>query len=641
MSDHYRRARPVARSSRSAPVRPDQRRGGAHARGARAGRVHSGRAPSRPAHSRSGRMSLVMPLADSQKRLRILLLVLGIVASVCAGRLVQFQGLDPQAYAATAAKQMTRSVPIAATRGTITDRNGTALAITSPAVMITADPTLLDTSDAAKNRVQQVADLLMKHVGGDRDAYVAALTRPDTRYSIVARKVPAAAYHRFAAELSSAKIYGVFRESDPIRTYPEKTAAAAVVGFVGADSMGQGGLEYALNTQLAGTPGQESYEASPAGYRIPLGSNVIEPPLDGASYELTLDTELQVITERALTATVRQSQARSGMAIAMDIKTGEVLAMANAPGFDPNDVSAARSEDLFNRAVTQAYEPGSVQKVLTMAALLDAGVVAPDTRLVVPPNIQSGDHLVRDVWQHGYANATARGVLAYSSNIGTIMMTRQMDVAAYRDALARFGLGRPTGIELPGEASGFLPPADMPGYTRDQVSFGQGLAVTSIQNAAAIAGVLNDGVYNAPTILRSAKDADDSPVAVRRGEPRRIVSSETSKGVASMMESVVGPGAFGEALAMDEYRVGGKTGTSENYDAEKGAYSGYTSSFVGMAPAENPRILTYVVVEDPTNGHTGGAIAGPVAWDMLRTSLPRYGVPPSTGSRPAKDQLTW
>lgn len=582
-----------------------------------------------------------MPLADSQKRLRILLLVLGIVASVCAGRLVQFQGLDPQAYAATAAKQMTRSVPIAATRGTITDRNGTALAITSPAVMITADPTLLNTPDADKNRVQQVADLLMKHVGGDRDAYVAALTRPDTRYSIVARKVPAAAYHRFAAELSSAKIYGVFRESDPIRTYPEQTAAAAVIGFVGADSMGHGGLEYALNTQLAGTPGREMYEASPAGYRIPLGSNMIEPPADGASYQLTLDTELQVITERALTATVRQSRARSGMAVAMDIKTGEVLAMANAPGFDPNDVSAARSEDLFNRAVTQAYEPGSVQKVLTMAALLDAGVITPDTRLVVPPNIQSGDHVVRDVWQHGYANATARGVLAYSSNIGTIMMTRQMDTAAYRDALARFGLGRPTGIELPGEASGFLPPANMPSYTRDQVSFGQGLAVTAIQNAAAIAGVLNDGVYNSPTIVRSGKGADGSPVAVRRGESRRIVSSETSKGVASMMESVVGPGAFGEALAMDEYRVGGKTGTSENYDAEKGAYSGYTSSFVGMAPAENPRILTYVVVEDPTNGHTGGAVAGPVAWDMLRTALPRYGVPLSTGSRPAKDQLTW
>lgn len=587
------------------------------------------------------RPPLVMPLADSRKRLNALLLVLGIVASICAGRLIQFQGLDPQAYAATAAKQMTRSVPIAATRGTITDRNGAVLAVTSPAVMITADPTLINNPEPDKNRVQEVTETLMRHVGGDRDAYVRALTKPDTKYSIVARKVPAAAYHRFADELSEKKIYGVFRESDPIRTYPEKSTAAAVVGFVGGDSNGQGGVEWHLNTQLAGTPGREMYEASPAGYRIPLGSNMIEPPVDGVSYQLTLDTELQMVADRKLAETMEQSEAKSGMAIAIDIKTGEVLAMANAPGFDPNNVSRASNESLALRAVTQAYEPGSVQKVLTMAALLDAGFITPETRLVVPPNIQSGDGIVRDVWKHQYANATARGVLAYSSNIGTIMMTREMDTAAYRDALVRFGLGSPTGIELSGEASGYVPPADMPGYTRDQISFGQGLSVTAIQNAAAIAGILNGGVYNPPTILRSATDAAGNPVAIERREPRQIVSADTSKQVASMMESVVGPGAFAESMAMEEYRVGGKTGTSENYQVDLGAYSGYTSSFVGMAPAENPRILTYVVVEEPQNGHTGGAVAGPVAWDMLRTALPRYGVPPSTGARPTEEQLTW
>ncbi|WP_432559191.1 peptidoglycan D,D-transpeptidase FtsI family protein [Granulicoccus sp. GXG6511] len=582
-----------------------------------------------------------MPLANSTQRLRVMLLVLGIVASVCAGRLVQIQGLDAPAYAATASKQLTRSVPIAATRGTITDRDGVVLAVTSPAVMITADPTLINNPEPDKNRVEQVTQLLMKHVGGDRDAYVKALTRPNTRYSIVARKVPAAAYHRFAQELSSESIYGVFRESDPIRTYPERESAAALVGFVGADSNGQGGLEFTLNKQLAGTAGREMYEASPAGYRIPLGSNVIEHPSDGVSYQLTIDADLQAMTERKLAETVAESEARSGMAIAMDIKTGEVLAMANAPSFDPNNVATARSEDLFNRAVTQAYEPGSVQKVITMAALMDAGLITPDTRLIVPPNIQSGGSVVRDVWKHGYANVTARGVLAYSSNIGTIMMTRQMDTAEYRESLVRMGLGQRTGIELPGEATGFIPPADMPGYTRDQISFGQGLSVTAIQNAAAVAGILNGGVYNPPTVLRSATDVDGNPVPIERRESRRVVSPETSRGVASMMESVVGPGAFAGSMAMDEYRVGGKTGTSENFDVELGAYSGYTSSFVGMAPAEDPRILTYVVVEDPQNGHTGGAVAGPVAWDMLRVALPRYGVPASTGSRPTEEMLKW
>ncbi|MDO5500195.1 MAG: penicillin-binding protein 2, partial [Propionibacteriaceae bacterium] len=461
------------------------------------------------------------------------------------------------------------------------------------------------------------------------------------RYSIVARKVPAAAYHRFAEELSDASIYGVFRESDPIRTYPEHNSAAALVGFVGADSNGQGGVEFSLNSQLAGKSGREMYEASPAGYRIPLGTNMIEPPSDGVSYQLTIDTDLQEMTERRLGEVVADSNAKSGVAVAIDIKTGEVLAMANAPGFDPNNIAGARSEDLFNRAVTQAYEPGSVQKVLTMAALLDAGLITPETRLIVPPTIQSGDGRVKDVWKHEYANVTARGVLAYSSNIGTIMMTREMDTAAYRQKLLDFGLGRPTGIELPGEAAGYLPAPDMPGYTRDQVSFGQGFSVTAIQNAAALAGVLNGGVYNPPTVLRSATDAAGEPVPIERRESRRVISPDASRQVASMMESVVGPGGFGEHLSMEDYRVGGKTGTSENFDVELGRYAGFTSSYVGMGPAENPRILTYVVVEAPEGGHTGGAVAGPIAWDMLRVALPRYGVPPSTGSGPTEEQLEW
>lgn len=591
---------------------------------------------------RGHRPPLRMPLGAADKRLRVALLVLAIVVSICGGRLLQLQGFDSNAYAATAAAQMTRTVAMPAVRGTITDRNGAVLADTAAAVMITADPTLINTTDPKTNRVNQVADLLVKYVGGKRDDYLKALTKPDTKYSVVARKVPAAAYQRLALELSSASIYGIFRESDPIRSYPEKSTAAAVVGFVGGDSKGQGGLEYSMNAELSGTPGKEMYESSPSGYRIPLGTNVVTPPTDGTNYQLTLDSELQLIAERKLAQTVEESKARSGTAITMNIKTGEVLAMANVPTFDANNAAGARSEDLFNRAVTQAYEPGSVQKILTMSALMDAGLVEPDTRLVVPPSIKSGDGVVKDVWQHGYAQVTARGAFTYSSNIGTIMMTRKMDTAAYRDALLRLGLGKPTGIELPGEAAGYVPPADMPGYTRDQIAFGQGLSVTAIQNAAAIAGVLNNGVYNPPTIIKGATDANGNQVPTPpREQPRRVVSEQTSKNIASMMESVVGPGGFAGSMAMDEYRIGGKTGTSEVYDAEKGKYEGFISSFASMAPAEDPQILTYVVVNDPTKGYTGGAVAGPVAYDVMRTALPRYGVLPSTGKRPTESQLTW
>ncbi|NNG18572.1 penicillin-binding protein 2 [Naumannella sp. ID2617S] len=585
------------------------------------------------------RPPLRIPLGRGDLRIRVALIVMAIVVSVCAGRLLQLQAFDSKAYAAKAAEQMTRTVAVPASRGTITDRNGAVLADTAAAVLVTADPTLIN--DPRKNRVEEVADLLVRHVGGTREDYRAALTKPDTRYSVVARKVPAAAYHRLAQDLSAARIYGVFRESDPIRTYPEKSSAAAVVGFVGADSKGQGGIEYSMNRELSGTAGKEMYEASPSGYRIPLGANMISPASNGNNYQLTLDTELQMIAERKLAQAVEEAKAKSGTAITINIKTGEVLAMANVPTFDANNAASARSEDLFNRAVTQAYEPGSVQKVLTLSALMDAGLIAPDTRLVVPPSLKSGDGVIKDVWAHGYANVTARGVLAYSSNIGTIMMTRKMDTPAYREALSRFGLGQPTGIELPGEATGFLPPADMPGYTRDQIAFGQGLSVTAIQNAAAIAGILNGGVYNPPTIIKSATDADGHPIAVPRKESRRIVSEQTSKSMSSMMESVVGPGGFAQDMNFPEYRLGAKTGTSEVYNTQLGRYDGYVSSFVNMAPAEDPQLLTYVVVDQPKAGYTGGAIAGPVAYDVMRVALPRYGVLPSTGKRPTESELTW
>ncbi|WP_460742581.1 peptidoglycan D,D-transpeptidase FtsI family protein [Mariniluteicoccus endophyticus] len=628
-------SRPTSRTSRtSRPARPQSGRTRRDPRAA--ARVRSARRGQRP--------PLRIPLADGRRRVRVVVLALAVIMSFCGARLLQLQGFDSQANAAEAARRMTQTMKLPATRGQITDRYGTILAETAPAVLVFCDPQLINPPPGTKgpngkempNHVDEVADLLMKHIGGVRDDYVKALTKPaPSRYSVLARKVPAATYQRLAADLNDRDIYGVARESDPIRTYPEKETAAALIGFVGADNKGLGGVELSMNKEMAGTDGKEIFEAS-KGYRIPLGSNVVTPPADGTSYQLTIDTELQQVAERSLAAQVKQANARSGTAITMNIKTGEVLAMANVPTFDPNTPATARSEDMFNRSITQAFEPGSVQKVLTMAALIDSGHATPDTKLVVPPSIKSGGGVVKDVWYHGYANATARGVLMYSSNIGTIMLTRQMPTAQYREYLKNFGLGQPTGIELPGEGTGFLPPADMNDAVRDQISFGQGLSVTALQNAAALSGVLNGGVYNQPTILKSATDANGNAVPLPPREKRRVVSEATSKDVASMMETVVGPDGFAKEFKMAEYRIGGKTGTSENFDAKLGKYSGYTASFVGMAPADDPQILTYVVVDDPKNGHTGGAIAGWPQYEIMRTALPRYGVPLQTTPPPAR-----
>lgn len=618
------------------------------------GRSSTGRAAvaNRVRAARRGhRPPLRIPLGNGQARVRAGIIGLAVIMSFFGVRLLQLQGLDAQANAAKAAESMTQTVRLPPSRGQITDRFGTVLAETEPAVLVVCDPTLVNPAPGAKdpangrpmtNHVDAVADLMVKHVGGAREDYVKALTKPNTRYSIVARKVPAAAYLRLAADLVAADIYGIARESDPLRVYPEKDVAASLVGFVGADNRGLGGLELSMNKEMSGTEGKEIYEAS-KGYRIPLGANVVTPPVNGTNYQLTIDAELQTMAERSLAQTVKDSGARSGTAITMNIKTGEVLAMANVPTFDANQPQGARSEDMFNRAITQAYEPGSVQKVLTMAALVDSGNATADTRLVVPPSIQTGGSVVKDVWQHGYANVTARGVLMYSSNIGTIMLTRQMDKAKYQQYLSSFGLGRPTGVELPGEGAGFLPPPDMKDAVRDQIAFGQGLSVTALQNAAAISGVLNGGVYNRPTILRSASDANGNAISLPAREPRRIVSEATSKQIASMMETVVGPDGFAKEFKFPEYRMGGKTGTSENYDVKAGKYQGYTASFIGMAPADDPQILTYVVVDSPTNGHTGGGVAGPSYSDIMRTALPRYGVPlqSTPPSRPTLKGYEW
>ncbi|MGO1975319.1 MAG: peptidoglycan D,D-transpeptidase FtsI family protein [Propionibacteriaceae bacterium] len=587
----------------------------------------------RPAAKRSvakgRRKTTRIPLAGHTARLRVVLVVMAIAISLCAGRLLQLQGFDSSAYAATAARQMTTSLPLLPARGELTDRNGSVLAGTEPAVAITADPVHTGKNAAA------IADVLVAHLDGDRDDYIERLSTPDTRFVYVQKKVPAAAYSRIATELNDKDLYGVFRESDPIRTYPNKSVGSGVVGFVGADGSGLGGFEYSMNDELTGTEGLEVYEASPNGNKIPLGTSVVTPAENGTNYELTLDSELQWTAEKRLQQQIKSAQAESGFVVVMSVKSGEVLAMANAPGYDPSAPGEADPADLSNRIVSDAYEPGSVQKVLTMSALIDQGLMSADTKVEVPGKLKSADTTITDVWSHGTMRLTARGILAQSSNIGTVLLARQSSKSKLLDYFQKFGLGQPTGIQLPGESAGYLPDAKMPDYTRDQISFGQGMSVSGIQMAAAIAGVVNDGVYNEPTIIRSATKSDGTKVPVDREEPQRVVSSETSAEIRSMMESVNGEGGSGEPLALTDYRSGGKSGTAERVDPECGCYRGYTASFLGMAPAEDPEILTYVVLQNPKAGNSGGKYAGPVYQDVMEYAMPRYSVLPSTSKGPS------
>lgn len=615
----------------SRPARPSAQ----HDRGERILRDGSRVAP-RPSRSRVNPpartlhvlSTIRLPLASSPRRLHAVLIIMAMGLSLCAGRLLQLQGFDSASYAASSAEALTRTLPLLPARGEITDRNGLVLASTEPAVAVTADPTLL--TGGKVPRVAEAATVLSGYLQMPESELMPLLTKPNTHFVYVKKKVPALTYSALAADLARRQIYGVFRESDPIRSYPNGSVGASVVGFVGADGKGLAGLELSYNSELGGTEGKESYESSPNGSRIPLGQSSMTPAVNGLSYQLSIDSELQWAAERRLAAQVKKSRADSGFAIVMDVKTGQVLAMANAPTLDAANPLVAKAADRGNRAISAPYEPGSVQKVLTSAALIDSGTATPDTKVIVPNRLASGDGLIKDHVEHPTKRYYMRGVVADSSNIGTALLTRQLSKQKLHDYLTSFGLGAKTGIELPGESGGIMPSADLTDSQRDQIAFGQAIAVTGIQEAAAIAGIVNGGVYNPPTVIKGVTDAAGKPVDVARQPPRRIISQQSSDEVRELMQAVIDSPNGQKNLKLDAYQTGGKTGTAERADPKLHRYKGYVTSYAGFAPLDDPQILTYVVVDNPRAGDTGTTVANPVYEDLMNFALPRYSVPPNT-----------
>ncbi len=589
-----------------------------------------------------------LPMGRPYVRIQIALIVLGMLGSILVVRAVQVQGLDGAAYAAQAARQMSVTRAIIASRGTITDRSGQVLAVSEPAVNVIADPTQIATngklekSMTAKDKDKAAAGpgvisgILAKHMGGDPAAYVEALTRSGTKYSIVAKQVPRYTYLKISQDMAAAGYVGLFTESNPIRTYPNGSLASNVVGFVNAEGDGAGGLEYQLDAQLSGIDGSEAYQTSPVG-KIATGTNVLVPAQNGVDYQTTLDAGLQYAVERRLQEAVDSAKAASGIVIVSNVKTGELLALANYPSYDANAPGKANTADLGNRAATDPYEPGSVQKVLTMAALLDQGLITPDTKVKVPSFILSGGRPIKDAFSHNDINLTARGVVANSSNIGTVMLARQMDKQVLVQYLANFGLGKKTQMAWPGESAGSIPGADIADHTRDQISFGQGLSVTALQEAAAVAAVTNGGIYRTPTIIKSATTSDGKAMPVPQPEERRVISAEASAQVLDMMESVVASKVGKNRFPIEGYRMAAKSGTAERVDPTCKCYNGYVASFVGVAPVEAPELLVYVVIDRPTAGQIQGSqVAAPVVKDIMKIALPRYGVQPSAGAAPER-----
>ncbi|MZD04043.1 cell division protein [Streptomyces sp. SID5785] len=647
---------------------PPRRRVPAPARPAGTGRPGPQRRPgpgSRPPVRRprpSGpKGAAPLRLGSPRPRLRMVSLGLTLVLLVFVVRLLQVQGVDANAYAAKAELNRYVSHTIAAERGGITDRSGVALATSVDAYDITADPTLFtEKVTGVKDAPEQAAALLSPVLGVETDTLVKRLRTKDTRYvRLAARRTPqvwkqikdlrSALNDKANAEGREAGVLaGVLADPSSKRVYPNGDLAAGMLGWVNAAGKGGGGLEQQLDKELAGKAGKIRYAQS-GGRQVPTAGSTEQPAVAGADVELTIDRDIQWAAQKAISEQVAKSRADRGYVIAMDTKTGEILAMANAPGFDPNDLSDANPSALGNAAVQDAFEPGSTAKVMSMAAVLEENVATPSTHVTVPNRLHRGDRLFQDDVDHDTWHLTLNGVLAKSSNIGTILATGELgktQSAANRTLysyLRKFGIGRQSGLGFPGETAGILAqPATWSTSQQYTIPFGQGFSVNALQAASVYQTVANGGVRIEPTLVRGTTGPDGKFAPAPAPKKNRVVSARTAGTVAQMLESVVDDEeGTGTKARIPGYRVAGKTGTANRVDPATGRYKGYTSSFAGFAPADKPRVAVYCAIQNATKGsYYGGQICGPIYKQVMEFALKTLQVPP-TGAKSARLPVTF
>ena len=564
-------------------------------------------------------------IAPSPRRLTAAFVALAIVFGLFTVRLVQLQGLDASRYASAAASERLRVISLPSVRGPILDRNGVPLATTVDAVDLIVDQTQLSNPAAA---ALQLAGLL------DRDPaeLQAAMTGQDP-YVPLQRTVDGPVW----SSIRDLGIEGLYSEPSADRAYPAGTVAGNVIGFTGSNgepgeddrTVGLAGLEASFEDVLAGEPGSLRYERDSAGRAIPLADQLRVDPVPGQGLKLTIDRDIQWMVENALAAKVKEARAAAGSAIVLDPATGEILALADAPLVDPSDVDAIAAEDRGSRAVSAPYEPGSVQKVITMAAAVDSGDVDPDDVFTVPDSIKRdgwptpiSDFAPHETWQ-----LTPAGVLAKSSNVGTILAAEKMDKDVMRDYLVAFGYGEQVGLGMPGEEPGLMP-EEWSDLRRDTISYGQGIATTIVHLASAYGAIANDGLRVPARLVDAVVDDEGIERPLAHGDPVQVVSPETAQAVTTMMEAVTAEGGTASNVVVDGYRLAGKTGTAERLN-EAGSVVGYTATFAGFAPADDPQLVVVVSIHDPQRGRYGGQLGGPVFADVMKFALPRLGIPPS------------
>uniref|UniRef100_UPI0018F71B83 peptidoglycan D,D-transpeptidase FtsI family protein n=1 Tax=Streptomyces sp. N35 TaxID=2795730 RepID=UPI0018F71B83 len=591
-------------------------------------------------------------LGSPRPRLRLVSLGLTLVLLAFVVRLVQVQAVDASVYASKAEQNRYFSSTLAATRGQITDRNGYELATSVDAYDITADPKMFSAeATETKDAPEQAAALLAPILGKDAADLADKLKNHKKRYALLARRQTPQVWNQIK-DLKSALadknpetggvLAGIFQEPSSKRLYPNGDLAAGILGWVNAEGKGGGGVESQLDKDLAGEDGMITYAQS-GGRRVPTAGSSETPAVPGSDVELTLDRDIQYVAQKAIEDQVAKSKADRGYVVVQDTKTGEILALANAPGFDPNDLSKASVKNLGNPALQDAYEPGSTSKLISMAAVLEEKAAAPGTHVTVPNRLHRGDRLFRDDIDHETWYLTLSGVLAKSSNIGTILATQQLGKTqpeankVLYDYLRKFGMGQKTGTGFPGETPGLLhKPEDWSTSTQYTVPFGQGYSLNAVQAVSMYSTVANGGVRVEPSLVRGKKGPDGRFTPEDEPKKTRVISEGTAKTLSEMLQSVVDdPEGTGTKAEIDGYRVAGKTGTANRVDPETGRYNGYTSSFAGFAPADKPRLAVYCVVQNPTKGnYFGGQICAPIYKQVMEFALKTLQVAPSGAKAP-------
>ncbi len=541
------------------------------------------------------------------------------VAWVALGvRLVIVQALQSEDYAAQGLDQRLHREILAADRGTIFDRDGQELAVTIDAVTIYANPR--EISDP------ETVALLLAPLLGREAAPVEELLSADASFIYIARQMD-----REDAEIvQAAQLPGVYFLSEPKRVYPVGSLTAHIIGFVRPDdNVGIEGIEYQYDEALAGAPGELLVEKDPQGRTIPQGEYSVVPAEPGSDLVLTIKVEIQYAARLALEDALERTGARAGSIVVLDPRTGEVLAMVNLPSFDPNNRSDSDADVIRNRAVTDVFEPGSTQKLVTVAAALESGIVGPWTTLEIPDRIEIEDTVFEDFTEHSDL-LTVTEIVAQSSNLGTILLGEMLGARQLHAYMTAFGQGQPSGIDFPGEASGVLRPADEWCVTTcvAGTSIGYHVSVTALQQAMVYSVIANDGVWVQPHLVAEIVDGSGTRRAVEP-ERRVVVSVETAQSMRSMLEAVVASGT-GSLAAVEGYSVGGKTGTTQKYLTDAQGYSedDVVASFIGLAPIDDPRIVVAVVLDAPQGDASGGRGAAPAFAVVTLAALHQLGVPP-------------